>query len=188
MAKEFEELGVQVLGTPISTIVMTEDRELFANSMAEIGEKCAMSASATSVNKSINAANKIGYPVILRAAYALGGLGSGFANNEEELVDLCGKAFAISSQVLIERSMKGWKEVEYEVVRDCRNNCITVCNMENFDPLGIHTGDSIVVAPLQTLSDEDYHMLRTTAINVIRHLGVVNATYSMLLTQIPRNM
>ncbi|CAH7671111.1 protein pyrABCN [Phakopsora pachyrhizi] len=149
MAKEFEELGVQVLGTPISTIVMTEDRELFANSMAEIGEKCAMSASATSVNESIDAANKIGYPVILRAAYALGGLGSGFANNEEELVDLCGKAFAISSQVLIERSMKGWKEVEYEVVH------------------------SIVVAPSQTLSDEDYHMLRTTAINVIRHLGVV---------------
>ncbi|CAH7687880.1 hypothetical protein PPACK8108_LOCUS22739 [Phakopsora pachyrhizi] len=159
MAKEFEELGVQVLGTPISTIVMTEDRELFANSMAEIGEKCAMSVSATSVNKT---------------AYALGGLGSGFANNEEELVDLCGKGFAISSQVLIERSMKGWKEVEYEVVRDCCNNCITVCNMENFDPLGIHTGHSIVVAPLQTLSDEDYHMLQTTAINVIRHLGVVS--------------
>ncbi|KAI8455144.1 putative CAD trifunctional protein [Phakopsora pachyrhizi] len=178
MAKKFEELGVQVLGTPISTIVMTEDRELFANSMAEIGKKCAMSASATSVNESIDAANKIGYPVILRAAYALGGLGSGFANNEEELVDLCGKAFAISSQVLIEQSMKGWKEVEYEVVCDCCNNCIIVCNMENFDPLGIHTGDSIVVAPSQTLSDEDYHMLRTTAINVIRHLGVVNATYT----------
>ncbi|KAI8459316.1 Pre-ATP-grasp domain-containing protein [Phakopsora pachyrhizi] len=177
MAKEFEELGVQVLGTPISTIVMTEDRELFANSMAEIGEKCAMSVSATSVNKSINAANKIGYPV----------------NSERpmRLVDLVVVLQTMKksySQVLIERSMKGWKEVEYEVVRDCCNNCITVCNMENFDPLGIHTGHSIVVAPLQTLSDEDYHMLQTTAINVIRHLGVVNATYSMLLTQIPRNM
>lgn len=173
MAKEFEGLDVQVLGTPISTIVTTEDREMFASAMQEIGEKCAMSASATSVEESIKAASTIGYPVILRAAYALGGLGSGFANNEEELVELCGKAFAISTQVLIERSMKGWKEIEYEVVRDCRDNCITVCNMENFDPLGIHTGDSIVVAPSQTLSDADYHMLRTTAINVIRHLGVV---------------
>lgn len=130
MADEFEALGVRVLGTPISTIVTTEDRELFANTMLEIGEKCAMSASATSVKESIEAASTIGYPVILRAAFALGGLGSGFANNEEELVELCGKAFAISTQVLIERSMKGWKEIEYEVVRDCRNNCITVCNME----------------------------------------------------------
>ncbi|CRK46502.1 hypothetical protein BN1723_016676, partial [Verticillium longisporum] len=115
----------------------------------------------------------IGFPVIVRAAYALGGLGSGFANNEAELLDLCNKAFAASPQVLIERSMKGWKEIEYEVVRDAQDNCITVCNMENFDPLGIHTGDSIVVAPSQTLSDEDYNMLRTTAVNVIRHLGVV---------------
>lgn len=173
LADEFESLGVKVLGTPISTVVTTEDRELFASAMAQIGEKCATSASATSTDESIKAANRIGYPVIVRAAYALGGLGSGFANDDDELRALCDKAFAISSQVLIERSMKGWKEIEYEVVRDCRNNCITVCNMENFDPLGIHTGDSIVVAPSQTLSDADYQMLRTTAINVIRHLGVV---------------
>ncbi|CAI4210875.1 unnamed protein product [Parascedosporium putredinis] len=151
---EFEQLGVKVLGTPIDTIITTEDRELFARSMDSIGEKHWL-------------------PVIVRAAYALGGLGSGFANNEEELLDLCNKALAASPQVLIERSMKGWKEIEYEVVRDAEDNCITVCNMENFDPLGIHTGDSIVVAPSQTLSDEDYNMLRTTAVNVIRHLGVV---------------
>jgi carbamoyl-phosphate synthase/aspartate carbamoyltransferase len=130
LANEFEGLGVKVLGTPISTVVTTEDRELFASAMAEIGEKCATSASATSIEESLKAANQIGYPVIVRAAYALGGLGSGFANNDEELRELCDKAFAISTQVLIERSMKGWKEIEYEVVRDCRNNCITVCNME----------------------------------------------------------
>ncbi|KAF2754498.1 carbamoyl-phosphate synth [Pseudovirgaria hyperparasitica] len=170
---EFEELGVQVLGTPIDTIITTEDRELFARSMESIGEKCAKSASANSVDEAMRAVKGIGFPVIVRAAYALGGLGSGFADNEEQLLDLCNKAFAASPQVLIERSMKGWKEIEYEVVRDARDNCITVCNMENFDPLGIHTGDSIVVAPSQTLSDEDYNMLRTTAVNVIRHLGVV---------------
>ncbi|MCJ1472383.1 hypothetical protein MMC13_001030 [Lambiella insularis] len=170
---EFERLGVRVLGTPISTIITTEDRELFARSMESIGEKCAKSASACSVEEALRAVKDIGFPVIIRAAYALGGLGSGFAYNENELVDLCNKAFAASPQVLIERSMKGWKEIEYEVVRDARDNCITVCNMENFDPLGIHTGDSIVVAPSQTLSDEDYNMLRTTAVNVIRHLGVV---------------
>ncbi|KAL7270665.1 Carbamoyl-phosphate synthase [Rhizina undulata] len=170
---EFEGLGVKVLGTPIETVVTTEDRELFARAMEEINEKCAKSASASTVEESLRVVKDIGFPVIVRAAYALGGLGSGFANNEEELEDLCNKAFAASPQVLIERSMKGWKEIEYEVVRDCRDNCITVCNMENFDPLGIHTGDSIVVAPSQTLSDEDYNMLRTTAVNVIRHLGVV---------------
>ncbi|CCX29802.1 hypothetical protein FPQ18DRAFT_70501 [Pyronema domesticum] len=170
---EFEGLGVKVLGTPIDTIITTEDRELFARAMEEIGEKCAKSASANNVEEALVAVKDIGFPVIVRAAYALGGLGSGFAYNEKELVDLCNKAFAASPQVLIERSMKGWKEIEYEVVRDCRDNCITVCNMENFDPLGIHTGDSIVVAPSQTLSDEDYMMLRTTAVNVIRHLGVV---------------
>ena len=170
---EFEKLGVKVLGTPIETIITTEDRELFARSMDAIGEKCAKSASASSVEEALKVVKDIGFPVIVRAAYALGGLGSGFANDEAELVDLCNKAFAASPQVLIERSMKGWKEIEYEVVRDCQDNCITVCNMENFDPLGIHTGDSIVVAPSQTLSDEDYNMLRTTAINVIRHLGVV---------------
>ncbi|KYK60651.1 aspartate carbamoyltransferase catalytic subunit [Drechmeria coniospora] len=170
---EFEGLGVKVLGTPIETIITTEDRELFARSMESIGEKCAKSASANNVDEAMKAVKDIGFPVIVRAAYALGGLGSGFANNEDELMDLCKKAFAASPQVLIERSMKGWKEIEYEVVRDAQDNCITVCNMENFDPLGIHTGDSIVVAPSQTLSDEDYNMLRTTAVNVIRHLGVV---------------
>ncbi len=170
---EFEELGVKVLGTPIDTIITTEDRELFARSMESIGEKCAKSASASTVEEAMRVVKDIGFPVIVRAAYALGGLGSGFADNERELLELCNKAFAASPQVLIERSMKGWKEIEYEVVRDARDNCITVCNMENFDPLGIHTGDSIVVAPSQTLSDEDYNMLRTTAVNVIRHLGVV---------------
>lgn len=170
---EFEKLGVKVLGTPIDTIITTEDREMFARSMEMIGEKCAKSASANNITEAMAAVKDIGFPVIVRAAYALGGLGSGFANNEDELRELCNKAFAASPQVLIERSMKGWKEIEYEVVRDAQDNCITVCNMENFDPLGIHTGDSIVVAPSQTLSDEDYNMLRTTAVNVIRHLGVV---------------
>lgn len=170
---EFEGLGVKVLGTPIDTIITTEDRELFARSMESIGAPCAHSKSANNVEEALEAVEIIGYPVILRAAYALGGLGSGFAENKEQLLDLCNKAFAASPQVLIERSMKGWKEIEYEVVRDCNDNCITVCNMENFDPLGIHTGDSVVVAPSQTLSDEDYNMLRSTAVRVIRHLGVV---------------
>ncbi|KAK5698848.1 Carbamoyl-phosphate synthase [Elasticomyces elasticus] len=170
---EFEELGVTVLGTPIDTIITTEDRELFARSMESIGAPCAKSKSASNVEEALAAVEEIGYPLIIRAAYALGGLGSGFAENKEELLDLCNKAFAASPQILIERSMKGWKEIEYEVVRDAHDNCITVCNMENFDPLGIHTGDSIVVAPSQTLSDEDYNMLRTTAVRVIRHLGVV---------------
>ncbi|OJJ45016.1 hypothetical protein ASPZODRAFT_667916 [Penicilliopsis zonata CBS 506.65] len=170
---EFESLGVKVLGTPIDTIITTEDRELFARSMESIGEKCAKSASASTLEEALRVVEDIGFPVIVRAAYALGGLGSGFAEDMDQLRELCTKAFAASPQVLIERSMKGWKEIEYEVVRDARDNCITVCNMENFDPLGIHTGDSIVVAPSQTLSDEDYNMLRTTAVNVIRHLGVV---------------
>jgi carbamoyl-phosphate synthase / aspartate carbamoyltransferase len=170
---EFEGLGVKVLGTPIDTIITTEDRELFARSMESIGAPCAKSKSASNVEEALEAVEGIGYPVIIRAAYALGGLGSGFADNKQQLLDLCNKAFAVSPQVLIERSMKGWKEVEYEVVRDAHDNCITVCNMENFDPLGIHTGDSVVVAPSQTLSDEDYNMLRSTAVRVIRHLGVV---------------
>ena len=170
---EFEDLGVRVLGTPIETIITTEDRELFARSMESIGEKCAKSASASTLEEALRVVEDIGFPVIVRAAYALGGLGSGFAEDMDQLEDLCTKAFAASPQVLIERSMKGWKEIEYEVVRDAQDNCITVCNMENFDPLGIHTGDSIVVAPSQTLSDTDYNMLRTTAVNVIRHLGVV---------------
>lgn len=170
---EFPVLGVRVLGTPIEAIIETEDRELFARSMESIGERCAKSAAATSLEEAKRAGTDIGYPVIIRAAYALGGLGSGFAENEDQLVALCNKAFAASPQVLIERSMKGWKEIEYEVVRDAQDNCITVCNMENFDPLGIHTGDSIVVAPSQTLSDDDYNMLRTTAVNVVRHLGII---------------
>ncbi|ORX76323.1 carbamoyl-phosphate synth [Anaeromyces robustus] len=170
---EFEGLGVKVLGTPIETIEMTEDRELFAQALYEINEKCAKSEAASSLEEAIEAANRIQYPLIIRAAYTLGGLGSGFAENEEQLRDICNKAFATSPQVLVERSMKGWKEIEYEVVRDINDNCVTVCNMENFDPLGIHTGDSIVVAPSQTLSDEDYMMLRNTAINVVRHLGVI---------------
>ncbi|OJA11339.1 hypothetical protein AZE42_04930 [Rhizopogon vesiculosus] len=165
---EFAALGVQVLGTPIETIIVTEDRQLFAQAMEDIGERCAQSATATTPDEAVAAALTIGFPIIVRAAYALGGLGSGFAQNEAQLRALCSKAFATSPQVLVEKSMKGWKEIEYEVVRDCRDNCIT-----NFDPLGIHTGDSIVVAPSQTLSDSDYNMLRTTAINVIRHLGVV---------------
>ena len=128
------------------------------------------------------AAEKIGYPIIVRAAYALGGLGSGFANNEEELRNMAARSLTLSPQILVEKSLKGWKEVEYEVVRDASNNCITVCNMENFDPLGIHTGDSIVVAPSQTLSDEEYHMLRSAAIKIVRHLGVVgecNVQYAL---------
>ncbi|KAJ3141390.1 hypothetical protein HK100_007426 [Physocladia obscura] len=173
MKDEFAGLGVTVLGTPIDTIEITEDRELFAQHMEMIGEKCAQSSSATNFEEARIAANIIGYPLIVRAAYALGGLGSGFVSNEAELKELCARAFATSPQVLVEKSMKGWKEVEYEVVRDCQDNCITVCNMENFDPLGIHTGDSIVVAPSQTLSDDDYMMLRRTAVNVIRHLGVI---------------
>lgn len=191
MKSEFEGLGVKVLGTPIATIEITEDRELFAQQMALINEKCAQSASALTTQSACESADIIGYPVIIRAAYALGGLGSGFADNQKELIDLCTKAFATTTQILVEKSMKGWKEIEYEVVRDAYDNCITVCNMENFDPLGIHTGDSIVVAPSQTLSNDDFMMLRKTAINVIRHLGnlreylidikvsLVNAIFSM---------
>ncbi|KAG2107880.1 hypothetical protein DEU56DRAFT_941463 [Suillus clintonianus] len=169
---EFEALGVQVLGTPIETIITTEDRQSFAQAMEDIGKRCAQSATATTPDEAVAAGREIRFPVIVRAAYALGGLRSGFAQDEVQLRALCSKAFATSPQVLVEKSMKGWKEIEYEVVRDSRDNCITVCNMENVDPLGIHNGDSIVVAPSQTLSDFDYNMLRTTAINVIRHLGV----------------
>jgi carbamoyl-phosphate synthase small subunit len=169
----FNRFNVQVLGTPISAIIATEDREIFANKMAEIGEKVAQSEAVRTLSEAIVVANKIKYPVIVRAAYALGGLGSGFAADDAQLTDLVTKALAVTEQVLIERSMKGWKEVEYEVVRDRKDNCITVTNMENFDPLGIHTGESIVVAPSQTLTDAEYHMLRTVSIKVIRHIGVV---------------
>lgn len=148
----------------------------------EINIPAAQSTAVESVDEALNAAGEIGYPVIVRSAFSLGGLGSGFASNEAELRSLATKSLALTPQLLVEKSMKGWKEVEYEVVRDAANNCITVCNMENFDPLGIHTGESIVVAPSQTLSDEEYHMLRTAAIKIIRHLGVVgecNVQYAL---------
>ncbi|KAJ3158711.1 carbamoyl-phosphate synthase (glutamine-hydrolyzing) cpa2 [Geranomyces michiganensis] len=174
--------GVKVLGTPVRTLELSEDRDLFAQALKDIGIPVAQSTAVSSVSDAIAAADAIGYPVIVRAAYALGGLGSGFATNAEELRELATSSLTLSPQLLVERSMKGWKELEYEVVRDAENNCITVCNMENFDPLGTHTGDSIVVAPSQTLSDEEYHMLRSAAIKIIRHLGVVgecNVQYAL---------
>ena len=168
-----EKYGVEVLGTPVQAIMDTEDRELFVKKLDEIEVKTIKSEAVNSIHDARVAAEALGYPVIVRAAYALGGLGSGFCDNEEELVALVEKALAFSPQVLVEKSLKGWKEVEYEVVRDRFDNCITVCNMENFDPLGIHTGESIVVAPSQTLSNEDYHWLRKLAIKIIRHIGIV---------------
>ncbi|KAH3902490.1 carbamoyl-phosphate synthase (glutamine-hydrolyzing) CPA2 SCDLUD_000067 [Saccharomycodes ludwigii] len=174
--------NVKVLGTPIKTLVTSEDRDLFAQALKEINIPTAESIACDTVESAIDAANKVGFPVIVRAAYALGGLGSGFANNEQELIKLSAQSLALSPQLLVEKSLKGWKEVEYEVVRDRTNNCITVCNMENFDPLGVHTGESIVVAPSQTLTDQEFHMLRTAAIKIIRHLGVVgecNVQYAL---------
>ena len=168
-----EKYDVEVLGTPVQAIMDTEDRELFVNKLDEIDVKTIKSEAVSSVADAVAAADALGYPVIVRAAYALGGLGSGFCDNEEELRTLVEKALSFSPQVLIEKSLKGWKEVEYEVVLDCYDNCITVCNMENFDPLGIHTGESIVVAPSQTLSNDDYHLLRELAIKIIRHIGIV---------------
>ncbi|XP_067841372.1 CAD protein [Heptranchias perlo] len=168
-----EKYNVRVLGTPVSSIEMTEDRKIFVEKMAEINEYVVPSEAAFSLDQAQAAAERLGYPVLIRAAFALGGLGSGFAQNKEELVTLVTQAFAHTSQILIDKSLKGWKEIEYEVVRDAYDNCITVCNMENVDPLGIHTGESIVVAPSQTLNDKEYNLLRTTAIKVIRHLGVV---------------
>lgn len=165
--------NVKVLGTPVEAIQYTEDRELFNKKMAEIGMKVPKSFACKSIKESLLAAKKIGFPVIVRAAFALGGKGSGFAFKEDELKDLLDTAFAFSPQVLIEENLKGWKEIEYEVVRDSYGNCVTVCNMENVDPLGIHTGESIVVAPSQTLNNEEYHRLRTIAITVIQHLGIV---------------
>ncbi|MDE5608045.1 MAG: carbamoyl-phosphate synthase (glutamine-hydrolyzing) large subunit [Muribaculaceae bacterium] len=168
-----EKYDVQVLGTPVQAIMDTEDRELFVRKLDEIDVKTIKSEAVNTIDDALEAAAKLGYPVIVRAAYALGGLGSGFCDNEKELVALVEKALSFSPQVLVEKSLKGWKEVEYEVVRDRFDNCITVCNMENFDPLGIHTGESIVVAPSQTLSNEDYHYLRKLAIKIIRHVGIV---------------
>lgn len=170
---QLQAAGVEVLGTQIPVIEATEDREIFSEKLKEINETIALSYSATTIEEAKEAANKIGYPVLIRAAYALGGLGSGFAANDGELEDMAAKAFTTSSQILIDQDLRGWKELEYEVVRDSSDNCITVCNMENFDPLGIHTGDSIVVAPSQTLTNREYFMLRTTALKVVRHLGIV---------------
>lgn len=168
-----EKYGVEVLGTPVQAIMDTEDRELFVKKLDEINIKTIKSEAVNSIADAKQAAAELGYPVIVRAAYALGGLGSGFCDNEEELVALVEKSLAFSPQVLVEKSLKGWKEIEYEVVRDRFDNCITVCNMENFDPLGIHTGESIVVAPSQTLTNEDFHLLRKLAIKIIRHIGIV---------------
>ena len=178
----FEKYNVRVLGTPVQAIMDTEDRELFVTKLAEIGVHTPRSVAATTMEAALEAANGLGYPIIIRAAFALGGQGSGFCNNAEELLELAEKAFSYSSQILVEESLKGWKEIEYEVVRDGFDNCITVCNMENFDPLGIHTGESIVVAPSQTLTNREYHKLRRIAIAIIRHIGIVgecNVQYAL---------
>ncbi|PGH18487.1 carbamoyl-phosphate synthase arginine-specific large chain [Polytolypa hystricis UAMH7299] len=178
----FDRYGVKVLGTSIRTLEVSEDRDLFSKALNDINIPIAESVAVNTTDEALAAAEKIGYPIIVRSAYALGGLGSGFASNPEELKNLSAQSLTLAPQILVEKSLKGWKEVEYEVVRDAANNCITVCNMENFDPLGVHTGDSIVVAPSQTLSDEEYHMLRTAAIKIVRHLGVVgecNVQYAL---------
>ena len=177
-----EKYGVKVLGTPVQAIIDTEDRDLFVKRLDEIGVKTIKSEACSTVEEVQRAAHELGFPVILRAAYALGGLGSGFCDNEEELLAQAEEAFSFSPQVLVEKSLKGWKEIEYEVVRDQYDNCITVCNMENFDPLGIHTGESIVVAPSQTLTNSEYHKLRALAIKIIRHIGIVgecNVQYAL---------
>lgn len=171
--KVLEKYNVQVLGTPVQAIIDTEDRELFVKKLDEIDVKTIKSEAVENIEDARKAARELGYPVIIRAAYALGGLGSGFCDNEEELNKIAEKAFSFSPQVLVEKSLKGWKEIEYEVVRDRYDNCITVCNMENFDPLGIHTGESIVIAPSQTLTNSEYHKLRALAIRIIRHIGIV---------------
>lgn len=180
--KILEKYNVEVLGTPVQAIINTEDRDLFIQKLDEINVKTIQSEAVETPEDARRAAKELGYPVIIRAAYALGGLGSGFCDNEEELDILVEKAFSFSPQVLVEKSLKGWKEVEYEVVRDCFDNCITVCNMENFDPLGIHTGESIVIAPSQTLTNAEYHKLRELAIRIIRHIGIVgecNVQYAL---------
>ena len=168
-----EKYDVQVLGTPVQAIMDTEDRELFVKKLDEINVKTIKSHAVENIEDAKAAASELGYPVIIRAAYALGGLGSGFCNNEDELEKLAQKAFTFSPQILVEKSLKGWKEIEYEIVRDKYNNCIAVCNMENFDPLGIHTGESIVVAPSQTLTNDEFHILREIAIKIVRHVGIV---------------
>ena len=177
-----EKYGVEVLGTPVQAIIDTEDRDLFVKRLDEIGVKTIKSEACNTIEEVQKAAHELGFPVILRAAYALGGLGSGFCDNDEQLLAQAEEAFSFSPQVLVEKSLKGWKEIEYEVVRDRFDNCITVCNMENFDPLGIHTGESIVVAPSQTLSNSEYHKLRALAIKIIRHIGIVgecNVQYAL---------
>ena len=177
-----EKYGVKVLGTPVQAIIDTEDRDLFVKRLDEIGVKTIKSQACSTIEEVRAAASELGFPVILRAAYALGGLGSGFCDNAEELEAQAEEAFSFSPQVLVEKSLRGWKEIEYEVVRDRYDNCITVCNMENFDPLGIHTGESIVVAPSQTLSNAEYHKLRALAIKIIRHIGIVgecNVQYAL---------
>jgi len=177
-----EKYGVKVLGTPVQAIIDTEDRDLFVKRLDEIGVKTIKSHACSTIEEVRKAAKELGYPVILRAAYALGGLGSGFCDNDEELEQQAEEAFSFSPQVLVEKSLRGWKEIEYEVVRDRYDNCITVCNMENFDPLGIHTGESIVVAPSQTLTNAEYHKLRALAIKIIRHIGIVgecNVQYAL---------
>jgi carbamoyl-phosphate synthase large subunit len=178
----FEKYNVRVLGTPVSAIMETEDRELFVRKLEQIDVKTPRSIAVKGVDEALEAAGKLGYPVIIRAAYTLGGQGSGFASDSEELRSLASKAFSYTGQILVEESLKGWKEVEYEVVRDRYDNCITVCNMENFDPLGIHTGESIVVAPSQTLTNSEYHKLRELSIKIIRHIGIVgecNVQYAL---------
>ena len=178
----FEKYGVKVLGTPVQAIIDTEDRDLFVRRLDEIGVKTIKSEACRTIGEIQRAAHELGFPVILRAAYALGGLGSGFCDNDEELMAQAEEAFSFSPQVLVEKSLKGWKEIEYEVVRDRYDNCITVCNMENFDPLGIHTGESIVIAPSQTLTNSEYHKLRALAIKIIRHIGIVgecNVQYAL---------
>jgi carbamoyl-phosphate synthase large subunit len=178
----FKKYNIQVLGTPVESIIATEDREIFIQKLDEIGVLTIKSRAVESIEEARKAAEELGYPIIIRAGYALGGMGSGFCNNEDELDVLATKALSFSNQILVEKSLKGWKEVEYEVVRDRFDNCITVCNMENFDPLGIHTGESIVVAPSQTLSNTEYHKLREISIKIVRHIGIVgecNVQYAL---------
>ena len=177
-----EKYNLRVLGTPVQAIMDTEDRDLFVKKLDQIDVKTIKSFAVDNMEDARKAAKDLGYPIIIRAAYALGGLGSGFCDNEEELDAMAEKSLSFSPQILVEKSLKGWKEVEYEVVRDRFDNCITVCNMENFDPLGIHTGESIVIAPSQTLTNAEYHKLRELAIRIIRHIGIVgecNVQYAL---------